>query len=251
MVRTLREIAVTEGAGSQGRKLELLAGLLTRATPLEARYLLRLVTRNLRLGIGTPTILDALAQVHAGGKTARPVLERGYNICCDLGKVAAALVSGGLAAVEQLRVEAGEPGAGHAGPSRLADAGEILARLGGQCAAEYKYDGIRVQAHRTADGRIELFTRRLEEISGQFPDVVELLAAGLGPAEVILEGEVVSYDAAAYELRPFGEVYAAAPQARHRPGRPRRARGPVLLRAAVRRRPGPDHAALPAAAGRA
>ena len=109
VVRTLREIAAAEGAGSQGRKLELLAGLLARATPLEARYLLRLVTKNLRLGIGTPTILDALAQVYLGGKAARPVLERGYNICCDLGKVAAALVSGGLAAVEQLRVQPGNP----------------------------------------------------------------------------------------------------------------------------------------------
>ncbi|HEX3490519.1 MAG TPA: ATP-dependent DNA ligase [Streptosporangiaceae bacterium] len=204
VVRTLREIAVTEGAGSQGRKLELLAGLLGRATPLEARYLLRLVTRNLRLGIGTPTILDALAQVHAGGKAARPVLERGYSICCDLGKVAATLVSGGLAAVEQLRVEPGNPVRVMLA-QRLSDADQILARLGGRCAAEYKYDGIRVQAHRTADGTVELFTRRLEEISGQFPDVVQLLA-GVGPAEVILEGEVVAFDAAAGELRPFGEV---------------------------------------------
>jgi DNA ligase-1 len=204
VVRTLHEIAAAEGAGSQGRKLELLGGLLDRATPLEARYLLRLVTRNLRLGIGTPTILDALAQVHAGGKAARPVLERGYNICCDLGKVAATLVSGGLAAVEQLRVEPGNPVRVMLA-QRLADAGEILARLGGQCAAEYKYDGVRVQAHRTSDGTIRLFTRRLEEISDQFPDVVELLA-GVGPAEVILEGEVVAYDANAGELRPFGEV---------------------------------------------
>ena len=149
--------------------------------------------------------MDALAQVHAGGKAARPVLERGYNICCDLGQVAAALVSGGLAAVEQLRVQPGNPVRVMLA-QRLSDAGEILARLGGRCAAEYKYDGVRVQAHRTADGRIELFTRRLEEISAQFPDVVELLAAGLRPAEAILEGEVVAYDAAAGELRPFGEV---------------------------------------------
>ena len=204
VVGTLREIAAAEGPGSQGRKVELLAGLLARATPLEARYLLRLVTRNLRLGIGTPTILDALAQVHAGGKAARPVLERGYNICCDLGKVAAALVSGGLAAVEQLRVQPGNPVRVMLA-QRLADAGEIVARLGGRCAAEYKYDGVRVQAHRTADGTIELFTRRLERISAQFPDVVELLA-GLRPAEAIVEGEVVAYDAAAGELRPFGEV---------------------------------------------
>ena len=62
VVETLHQIAQAEGPGSQGRKLGLLAGLLGQATPLEARYLLRLVTGGLRLGIGTPTVLDALAQ---------------------------------------------------------------------------------------------------------------------------------------------------------------------------------------------
>ena len=181
VVGTLREIAFAEGPGSQGRKLELLAGLLTRATPLEARYLLRLVTRNLRLGIGTPTILDALAQVYAGGKAARPVLERGYNICCDLGQVAAAWRAAGWPRWSSCGCSRGTR-CGSCWPSGCRTPTEILARLGGRCAAEYKYDGVRVQAHRTADGRIELFTRRLEEISGQFPDVAELLAEGLGPA---------------------------------------------------------------------
>ncbi|MFY9932942.1 MAG: ATP-dependent DNA ligase [Streptosporangiaceae bacterium] len=205
VISTLRQIAVAEGAGSQGRKLELLGGLLGEATPLEGRYLLRLVTGNLRLGIGTPTILDALAQVYAGGRAARPVLERAYNICCDLGRVASVLVSSGLTAVEELPVRPGNPVRVMLA-QRLSDAGEILAKLGGRCAAEYKYDGVRVQAHRTADGRIELFTRRQERVSSQFPDVVAMLADGLGPREAICEGEVVAYDAAAGELRPFGEV---------------------------------------------
>ncbi len=205
VVDTLHQIADAEGAGSQGRKLDLLAGLLAEATPLEARYLLRLVTGSLRLGIGTPTILDALAQVHAGGRAARPVLERAYNICCDLGRVASVLADGGLAAVEQLQVRPGSPVRAMLA-QRLSDAAEILAKLGGQCAAEYKYDGVRVQAHRTADGAIELFTRRLERVSTQFPDVVEVLRAGLGPSEAIVEGEVVAFDPAAEELHPFQEV---------------------------------------------
>ncbi len=205
VVDTLHQIAQAEGPGSQGRKLDLLAGLLGQATPLEARYLLRLVTGSLRLGIGTPTILDALAQVYAGGRADRPVLERAYNICSDLGLVAGALAGGGLEAVEQIRVRPGNPVRVMLA-QRLSDAGEILAKLGGECAAEYKYDGIRIQAHRTADGAIELWTRRLERMDSQFPDVVELLAAGLGPREAIVEGEVVAYDAAAGELRPFGEV---------------------------------------------
>ena len=118
---------------------------------------------------------------------------------------AGTLAAGGLAAVAELRVQPGNPVRVMLA-QRLSDAGEILARLGGQCTAEYKYDGMRLQAHRTADGQIELFTRRQERVSSQFPDVVELLQVGLVPREAILEGEVVAYDAAAGELRPFQEV---------------------------------------------
>jgi DNA ligase 1 len=205
VAETLLEVARAAGAGSQGRKLELLAGLLERATPLETRYLLRLVTRNLRLGVGTPTILDALAQVYAGGKADRPVLERAYNVCSDLGLVAQTLAAQGIDAVTALPVRAGRPVRVMLA-QRLSEADEILAKLGGECAAEYKYDGMRVQAHRTADGRIELFTRRQERVASQFPDVVAMLDTGLGPAEAIVEGEIVAYDAAAGELRPFQEV---------------------------------------------
>jgi DNA ligase 1 len=154
VVEVLHQIAAAEGQGSQARKLELLGGLLGRATPLEARYLLRLVTGTLRLGVGTPTILDALAQVHTGSRKDRPVLERAYNICCDLGLVATTLASGGLEAVEAMQVRPGNPVRAMLA-QRLSSAQEILAKLGGGCAAEYKYDGVRVQVHRTADGQIE------------------------------------------------------------------------------------------------
>ena len=205
------------------------------------------MTGGLRLGIGTPSVLDALALVHAGGRSARPVLERAYNICCDLGLVASTLARGGLAAVEQIEVRPGNPVRVMLA-QRLSDAPEILAKLGGECAAEYKYDGVRVQAHRTADGRIELFTRRLERISNQFPDVVEALQEGLAPREAILEGEVVAL------TRPPGAApvsggHVPATQTRHRPGRAGRAGKPVLLRVAVRRRPGPHPTAVPATAG--
>jgi DNA ligase-1 len=201
----LHEIARAEGEGSQGRKLEGLVELLDKATPLEARYLVRTVTGSLRLGIGTATILDALAEVHAGGRKQRPILERAYNICSDLGLVAATLVSGGLAEVERMEVRAGNPVRPMLA-QRMSSSAEILAKLGGTCAAEYKYDGIRVQAHRTADGALELYTRRLDRVSTQFPEVVELLDESLGPREAILEGEVVAADPASGELRPFQDV---------------------------------------------
>src|SRR4029450_7196563 len=187
------------------RKLAPFVALLRGATPLEARYLVRIVTGSLRLGIGTATILDALAEVHAGGRKARPVLERAYNICSDLGLVATTLVSGGLAEVERMEVRAGNPVRPMLA-QRMSESAEILAKLGGTCAAEHKYDGIRVQAHRTADGALELYTRRLDRVSTQFPEVVELLDQSLGPREAILEGEVVAFDPASGELRPFQDV---------------------------------------------
>ena len=201
----LHQVAEAQGTGSVARKLAGLVGLLGQATPLEARYLLRTVTANLRLGIGTATILDALAEVHAGGRKQRPVLERAYNICSDLSLVTATLVAGGLAEVERLQVRAGNPVRPMLA-QRMSEPAEILAKLGGTCAAEHKYDGIRVQAHRTADGALELYTRRLERVSGQFPDAVKALEAGLVPREAILEGEVVAVDPASGELRPFQDV---------------------------------------------
>jgi DNA ligase 1 len=202
---TFHEIAVLEGAGSQGAKVSLLADLLGRATPLEARYLVRTCTGSLRLGIGTATILDALATVHAGGRKDRPALERAYNICSDLGLVAATLVEGGMEAIQEIRVRAGNPVRPMLA-QRLSQPGDVLAKLGGTCSAEYKYDGMRVQAHRTADGSLELFTRRLERVSNQFPDIVRILGDGLKPREAILEGEVVAADPELGELRPFQEV---------------------------------------------
>ena len=201
----LHQVAQAEGTGSQAAKLAGLVGLLERATPLEARYLVRTVTANLRLGIGTATILDALAEVHAGGRKARPVLERAYNICSDLGLVATTLATEGLAAVEAMQVRAGNPVRPMLA-QRMSEPADILAKLGGTCAAEWKYDGIRVQAHRTADGVLELYTRRLDRVSTQFPEVVKLLKESVGPREVILEGEVVAFDPASGELRPFQDV---------------------------------------------
>ena len=141
VVDTLHQIARAEGSGSQGRKLDLLAGLLALATPLEARYLLRLVTGNLRLGIGTPTILDALAQVYTGGRKERPVLERAYNICCDLGLVAATLAVRRAGRGERAAGTARQPGAGHAGPAA------VRRRRDSRQARRAVHGGVQVRRH--------------------------------------------------------------------------------------------------------
>jgi DNA ligase 1 len=107
--------------------------------------------------------------------------------------VAETLAGGGLAAVEALQVRPGHP-VRVTLAQRLAEADDILARPGGECAVEYRYDGVRVQVHRTADGDIELFTRGLERINNQFPELVEALDPALGPRAGIPESEAVAYD---------------------------------------------------------
>ncbi len=199
----LEEIARASGKGAQAQKIALLADLIRRATPVEARYLVRTATGTLRLGVGDATILDGLAEVYAGGRANRPILERTYNICSDLGFVARTLADGGLG-VERIEVSVGHPVRPMLA-QRLTTSAEIFDKLGGACAAEYKYDGERVQVHRH-NGSLELFSRRLERITDQFPDAVELLGPGLGPRTAILEAEIVAIDPQAGELRPFQDL---------------------------------------------
>ena len=200
----LDKMARASGAGSMDRKLSLFAGLLTDATPKEAKYIIRIVTGNLRLGIADMTVLDALAIAYGGGKEAREALERAYNISSDLGKVAITVAEKGLRGIEKFEVALGNPIRPMLA-ERLGSPEEILEKLGGKCMAEFKYDGERVQAHKQGD-QVTLFSRRLENITDQYPDAVELFQKSVKAKDAILEAECVAIDLDTGELKPFQEL---------------------------------------------
>jgi DNA ligase-1 len=202
--RWLEAIATVSGPGAQQRRLSALSSLIRRATPLEACYIVRTVTGKLRLGIGDVTILDALAEAYAGGRRHRAALEGAYNVCSDLGVVAATAARGGIRALTRITVRPGRPVRPMLA-QRLASPEAILAKLGGRCAAEYKYDGERVQIHLREKG-ITLFSRRLTQMTEQYPDAVRLLRSGLRFRTAILEAEIVALVAESGELRPFQEL---------------------------------------------
>ena len=197
-------MANASGSGAVDLKLSLLAGLLAGAGPNEAKYVMRTVTGNLRLGIADMTVLDALAIAYGGGKEAREYVERAYNICSDLGRVAKTVVELGLEGVKNFQVSINEPIRPMLA-ERLSSPEEILDKLGGKCAAEYKYDGERLQAHKQ-DDEVRLYSRRLENISGQYPDAIELFKTNIKAKEAILECECVAVDTDTGELRPFQEL---------------------------------------------
>jgi DNA ligase-1 len=201
---TFDRMAKSSGSGAVDQKLNLLAGLLSDASPDEAKYVLRTVTGNLRLGIADMTVLDALAIAFGGGKDARQYVERAYNICSDLGRVAKAVVDKGLDGVKSFEVSVGEPIRPMLA-ERLSSPEAILEKLGGRCVAEYKYDGERLQAHKQGD-KVTLFSRRLENISSQYPDAVALFKQYVKAKEAILECECVAVDTDTGEMRPFQEL---------------------------------------------
>jgi DNA ligase 1 len=194
-------IAHEAGQGSIDSKMRHLIGLLAKASPREAKYLTRMALGRLRLGVADMTILDALAISLGGGKESRPILERAYNRSSDLGYVARTLVTGGIEAIESLKVTVGRPIRPMLA-ERLSDAYAILVKMNGMCAAEYKYDGLRIQAH-VSTNEVTLFSRRLENITNQFPDVQDLLKKNIEGREIIIEGEAVPIDPSTGELLPF------------------------------------------------
>jgi DNA ligase-1 len=201
---TLDKMAKTSGSGAVNSKMALLAGLLSDASPKEAKFIMRTVTRSLRLGIADMTVLDALAIAYGGGKEARELIERAYNISSDLGRVANVIVEKGLEGIKKFKVVVFEPIRPMLA-ERLSTAEEILEKLGGKCIAEYKYDGERVQMHKNGN-KVILFSRRLENISDQYPDAIELVKKYVKAKEAILEAECVAMDFETGEMRPFQEL---------------------------------------------
>lgn len=190
------KIARLSGAGSQEAKISVLSELLNGAEPLEAKYLVRFCLGKLRLGVGDPSIIDALSMVRHGDKTDKLQLERAFNLCSDLGEVAEAYLSG--SDLSRFSVQPFKP-IRPALAERLPNADEIIERLcggggeaaGKKCAVEAKYDGLRMQVH-VKGGKVEIYSRKLEKMTAMFPEIVQ--AAGALPAKsLIFEGEALAY----------------------------------------------------------
>ncbi len=201
---TLARVAMAQGEGSRDIKLKLLAGLLTDAEPKEAKYIVRFAEGRLRVGIGDATVMDALAIVYGGGSHARPIIERAYNLRSDLGLIAKILATQGVEVLKQLKPQVGIPIRPMLA-ERLNDPKEMLQKVGGKAYVEYKYDGERAQIHKSGD-KIWIFSRRLENITRQYPDVVEYAKQYIKADEAIVEGEIVVYNPDTGELRPFQEL---------------------------------------------
>lgn len=203
VMKGLTLIETAEGKDSQDKKMKHLANLLHDSGPLEARYLCRVVTGRMRIGASTMTILDALSIAFAT-KEDRESVERAFNVTCDLGLVAETICRSGIDGIQRIQVTIGNPIKVMLA-ERLPSIGEVVSKMGGECAIEYKYDGIRAQVHIGKDS-VKIYSRRLEDLTPNFPDIAQALREHFKGTEAIIEGECVAVDAETGYMQSFQEV---------------------------------------------
>ena len=201
---TLFKIAESRGARSQEMKTRYISSLLNDAQPVEAGYIIKILLGILRFGIAENTIMDALAAAFASDKKNRIHIERAYNVSSDLGAVADAVAAGGVKGTEGFGAVPFHPIRPMLA-ERVKSEEEAISKMGAGLAAEYKLDGERVQIH-IQDGRVEIFSRRLEKITSHYPDIAQKIPAVVRPNDAILEAEAVAVNENTGEFLPFQEL---------------------------------------------
>lgn len=221
----IRKQALMGGQGSVDRKLKLLAELLTSAKPKEAKYIVRTVLETLRVGVGEGALRDAIVWAFFGDavkvrydpktKNIDPENREKYNEYIDLVQQAYDVTTD-FSTVAELAKEKGEKGLQSITQQigkplkvmlfqKAENIEKAFERVGKPCVFEYKYDGFRLQIHKK-DSTIWLFTRRLEEVTKQFPDVVDAVKKHVKGTNFILDAEVLGHDPKTKQYLPFQTI---------------------------------------------
>ena len=181
------------GNGSTELKLKNLVSLLEQLDDLSAKYVIRIITKSLRLGFSDMTLIDAFSWMEVGNKSLQDPIEYAYNVCADLGLVIYILKTQGIAGIRKMTPQVGIP-IRPAAAERLATPQEVIDKLG-TCVAQPKLDGFRLQIHldkRGPEPIVKFYSRNLIDMSAMFPDVVQDVIK-LPVQSLICEGEAIGY----------------------------------------------------------
>lgn len=213
----LEEIAKDEGTGSQDRKSKKIINLLHEADPLSAKFLVRIILGNNRLGFTELTVIDALCKF-LEKKEYKEKIEGAFNRFPDIGYIAEQIKEHGIEGIKKIKIKPGVPIQPQRA-QRLSSPEEIIEKMGNVW-CEYKFDGTRVQLHLDKsistksedlfetknDYLVKTFTRNLEETTHQYPDIIEDAKKQLDVESVILDGEAIGFNKETGEYLPFQET---------------------------------------------
>ncbi len=193
--RSLDAISQASGSGSRNRKERLLTTLFSEATPVEAKYLVKIFTGEMRTGLHEGLMEQAVAQAF---DVPLQKVQHSSMVLGDIGEVAAAVKIQGAAGLENVNFRVFRPV-----KLMLAQTAqtitEALITHGGKTALEYKYDGARVQIHKQNE-EVRVFSRRLSNVTESLPEIVEIIKRNLKADSAIVEGEVVALDSAGFPI---------------------------------------------------
>ena len=202
----LCNIADISGVGSTEKRSIKLQELLQKVDGLGAKFIVRMITKTLRLGFSDMTILDGLSWMLVHDKSLSKRLESAYNVCADLGLVAQTCKQGGMQAIDAINIQVGIP-IRPAAAERLSSPTAIFEKLG-PCVAQLKLDGFRLQVHLTKSKngtQIHFYSRNLLDMSDMFPDLVRVVSL-LQVDNLICEGEAIVFDEQTSTFLPFQQT---------------------------------------------
>ena len=218
--KELEKIARSEGEGSQEKKIQILADLISTLEPLSVRYIVRIPLDKLRLGFSDMTILDAFSWMLSGDKSLHGKLEEVYNVRPDMAYIARHIKEHGIKGIGHVSAVVGAPILASL-CARLPNAVEMIKKMG-EVDVEPKYDGVRTAIHFKRDhkgipdspsgfrddthkGWVQAFSRNLENTTAMYPELTRI-GKQIRGKEVILDSEAIGYDVKTDRLIPFQET---------------------------------------------
>ncbi|MFT4304144.1 MAG: ATP-dependent DNA ligase [Candidatus Woesearchaeota archaeon] len=216
----LSKLPSQQGDGSNDRKIKLINQLLTSASPKEAKYIIRTVLEDMRIGIGDSTIRDSIAwsindsinfdeaknevivENRDNYNEILSLLQDAYDIVNDWA-IVFSHVQNDISDLDKIKLEIGRPLKVMLFPKAI-DINDSFERLGKPCAFEFKYDGFRMQIHKNND-EVKIFTRRLDNVTDQFPEIKDLMIKNVKATNCILDAEAVGIDSNG-KYRPFQDI---------------------------------------------
>lgn len=201
-----RKLPELEGKGTVDKKLSLITELLTSAEPIEALYLVRTLIGDLRIGMKESTIRESLAKAffQKNSKEMADEIQQAIDKSNDLALVFDACKKKNLEELEGISLQVGKPIKAMLA-QKAASVEDAFKAVGKPCAVEYKYDGFRLIIHKK-NSEVMLFTRRLENVTKQFPEVKEYILKNVKGKTFILDSEAVGFNKKTKEYTPFQAI---------------------------------------------
>ncbi len=221
----LQELAGIEGSKSTDKKLKIISGLLVSASSIEAKYLVRTILGDLRVGLGKGTIRDAIIWAHFSKELGirfeegslildddtrkrysdlQDRMQLAYDLSNDYPEIIRLIREKGMSGLDEIHLKIFFP-VNAMLYQKAKDIEDAFSIVGKPAAFEYKYDGFRLQIHKSGD-KIRLYTRRLEDVTDRFPEVVDYIRELVKAKSCILDAEAVGFDSKTGRYLPFQAV---------------------------------------------